>query len=135
MNRTIKFRAWDGKQMFMPSELYGDITDEVILDLSGEIYYVSETSNGGYCPSTLETKRTTHVILMQLTGETDKNGKQIWEGDIVEYQYKKDTVTWETFRETVEWDEVKGNIGFSLHLSMAHYEVIGNIYENPELTP
>lgn len=80
-------------------------------------------------------------VLMQFTGLKDKSGKEIYEGDIIQNSAK---VTW-----WIEWDDGKarwayrrGGIStqayprtwFGLTYSSAiKSEVIGNIYENPEL--
>lgn len=64
----------------------------------------------------------------QFTGLTDKNGKKIFEGDIVEW----DEAEWgEEHRELVEWDYSL----FSMRKNdWQHFcEVIGNIHDNPEL--
>lgn len=76
--------------------------------------------------------------LMQSTGLFDKNGKEIFERDIVDYKGRKAVVKWhgsyasfiyefvdELQNRTTEWQP--------LYLSYYHFEIIGNIYENPEL--
>ena len=78
------------------------------------------------------------VVLMQYTGLKDKNGKEIYEGDIWEYdqRYK---VIWKDSGFAVDgemWISFAGNLNVSLgwFSEMAdNGEVIGNIYENPEL--
>lgn len=76
--------------------------------------------------------------LMQSTGLKDKNGKEIFEKDILDYNGRKVIVKWhgsyasfiyefvdELQNRTTEWQP--------LYLSYYHFEIIGNIYENPEL--
>lgn len=78
------------------------------------------------------------VILMQCTGLEDKNGKLIYEGDIVkETLYRAGTICDETYLAVVhdscifrfEPDMVFTDLYYHHH----KVEVIGNIYENPEL--
>lgn len=80
--------------------------------------------------------------LMQFTGLKDKNGKEIFEGDIVKYK-----IGWKTFTEEVAYD--KNFAGFGIMdtyadaiftfgklaevIDLNSFEVVGNIYENPEL--
>lgn len=72
------------------------------------------------------------VELMQFTGLLDKNGKEIYEGDVVkscDNQY--DGSTFKDLLQVVEFTE-----GSFVPVSERHsscFEVIGNIYENPEL--
>ncbi len=67
--------------------------------------------------------------LMQYTGLKDKNGKEIYEGDIIVYLVIK-------YKSVVEWEH--GGFGFigadgEPMYTEEDFEVIGNIYENPEL--
>lgn len=84
------------------------------------------------------------VELMQYTGEKDKNGVEIYEGDIVSVKYIYDKRT--TDRAQVVWREDKAGFGlkslkgltnevYELYKITAGHnlEVVGNIYENPEL--
>lgn len=71
------------------------------------------------------------VIFMQYTGLKDKNGVEIYEGDLLGHQSRNMKVTGVKGVHEVEWD---GNTArFGLPQPLAEFEVIGNIYENPEL--
>lgn len=127
-----RFRAWNKKtQSFID---YGDL----VLDLrSGKIY----AGDIGLVESTIDV--TDQIELMQSTGLKDKNGVEIFEGDVVAvenhpFQRKEDSGV---------GMEIEGNyvVGWNQHdltwcagdLLLArlkpYVKVIGNIYENPEL--
>mgnify|MGYP002760781548 FL=1 len=75
--------------------------------------------------------------VMQYTGLKDNNGKEIYEGDVVEiYLYEYASVD-ETQKITI--GENKGgrnfyrDVGYLQNINSKHVEIIGNMYENPEL--
>ena len=112
--RDFKFRAWH----IGLKHMYFDVR------VSSVSWATNDTHFGGE-----------HSTLMQFTGLIDKNAKEIYEGDIC-IVYLQDGL-----REimVVKWDE--GSCGFRFNGSDGGFwrithtpiEVIGNIYENPEL--
>ena len=80
-------------------------------------------------------------VIEQYTGLKDKNGKKMYEGDIVRYGRRlRGIVPPESHTEIVSWRSGEEEYypccttsGFSLPYSEDGYEVIGNVHENPEL--
>ena len=68
------------------------------------------------------------VILMQVTGLKDKNGIEIYEGDVWEIKFKDPLEGLITKRHLVEYKD-----GYLKRFKYDIGEIIGNIYENPEL--
>lgn len=74
--------------------------------------------------------------VMQYTGLKDKNDKEIYEGDIVNSRKGQLTVVWDesdgsfVFKTQGDYDDYNGLI---THTDIT-IEIIGNIYENPEIT-
>ena len=124
--REIKFRAWHKKRKrwYHVSHWHkGDAVDS-ITNLAGfnrdETLFVGED-----------------IALMQYTGQEDKNGKEIYEGDIGKPRSRFTSTLWVAY-----WDErvcqfrvcANGDRQFDkTHTVDWIDEVIGNIYENPEL--
>lgn len=123
--RGIKFRAWRGFEMLYDVGIYGKEGNHCIL---------STFPDRGTIVSAFHED----VVVMQYTGLKDKNGKEIYEGDIV---IRKEDDGRTTAPEEVYFD----NGGFQPFCEPCHggttdwkeyektTEVIGNIYENPEL--
>lgn len=78
------------------------------------------------------------IVLMQSTGLKDKKGKEIFEKDILDYNGRKVIVKWHGSYASFIYefvDELENRVTEwqPLYLSYYHFEIIGNIYENPEL--
>lgn len=123
-----KFRAWDKlRKIMLP---VGD------LDTSYKLVYLEE-DNGYRCEMDFD-----EIELMQSTGLKDKDDKEIYEGDVVKYKGG-----WKTFTEEVAYNENFGGFGvvdadadiiftfweLAEDIDLSSLEIIGNVYENPEL--
>lgn len=138
-----KFRAWikTEKRMIETDDLLDiDYENEVIT--TQQVYF----ENGLPDDRDLDNFVFEEIKLMQSTGLVDKNGKEIFEGDIVKrYRSPFFKAKWEYQIETVlkekaslllgrEFGKNFGTIPFdSPFAKSVLLEVIGNIYENPEL--
>ena len=122
-----KFRAWAEEGKVMYYDVY-PFKDDTLLLSYDEIAFDEVPASD--------------FILMQSTGLKDKNGKEIFEGDVVKYEVGRNTVT-----EEVAYD--KNFAGFGVRdadtdiiftflqladvVDLISLEVVGNKYENPEL--
>ena len=112
MQRTIKFRAWD------------------------------KTLNKIHCWSAIENHFTLEELLddnffeaMQYTGLKDKNDIEIYEGDILFHPLQGKRRVFYPYSETVAsygLRNVDNGMGSTLQDAHRVWEIIGNIYENPE---
>lgn len=126
---TPKYRAYDGgslNRMYQPDEvLVGD----------GNIWIIDEDSVVG------EWIVNNDLELMQSTGLVDKNGKEIFEGDILAFETNDEVINVNVF-----WDEEHALFMFEskkyneqeplaelVENNTYPFEIIGNVYENPEL--
>lgn len=94
----------------------------------------------GFCTPVIRWLEVDPETLCQFTGLCDKNGKKIWENDILmahlDESYPEDATY-----ETIEWG-VAGWVGHETgsidreyidKFDLEHFEVVGNIFDNPEL--
>ncbi len=147
--REIKFRTWDKKDQLMREKIDGRYWTGLEIE-TGKLVHIEE---GKIIDAPKD-----RLILMQYTGLKDKNGKEIYEGDILEHKSKYPHVAgkFQVMYDTEMKGRAKGDFAaFCLHRigkwesryegdrgwegvvgSQGHLakklKVIGNIYENPE---
>ena len=122
-----KFRAW----MKQYEKMDNDIGEMYFED--GEFKYIGDDVHYKRLPE--------HVILMLSTGIKDKNGKEIFEGDILAFKTDDEVINVNVF-----WDEEHALFMFEskkyneqeplaelVENNTYPFEIIGNIYENKEL--
>lgn len=114
--RPIKFRAFDkeAKTMHKVSVIDFDMKQVML-----------EEDNGDYFHKSFD-----EIELMQFTGLHDKNGKEIYEGDILENLKERSVVYFEDGSFYVKFKDGRYRVG---GFYRAVIEIIGNIHENPDL--
>lgn len=145
-NREIKFRAWDKKYNVMLCTGF-NIIGEVSLFSGVDVMLMEQSKkHNDDTPSLL---RLNDVCIMQFTGLKTKSGKDIYEGDILggyphgqaEVRWQDKAGCWEAywvinnFDEAGEPfdDEISSLLSNELSDCFDEWDVIGNIYSNPEL--
>ena len=119
--REIKFRAWDMDKKIMAHDF----------DQSLSVHYPKRLTLGASIHSLVWDIGLVYETLMQYAGLKDKNGKEIYEGDIMKTIYGNYAVEFFMGRFEYENFDHYGVNGESPDLEEG--EVIGNIYENAGL--
>ena len=124
--REIKFRAWDteNKEMLKVQEL--DFEDTFY---GGRLSIRTDQYNDYFDME--------DMILMQYTGLKDKNGIEIYDGDVLQIDIERACVKWNNkygyFQLVPIRDYYFDSDVIGQALEYLQTEVIGNIYDNPEL--
>lgn len=111
-----KFRAWNIESKIM---LEHDFIVKTLVQDGKIIRDFSDVINGSDV-----------FILMQSTGLKDKNGKEIFEGDVVKYWENIGYIEFYQGSWVINWND--GSL-FDLYDNENNLEIIGNIHEHPEL--
>lgn len=113
-NREIKFRAWDESQNYMAYQGTSDLES-----IQSFMHHFGDKT------------------LMQFTGLHDKNGKEIYEGDVLNFgnnnhvEVKFENGAFTVFSEPLGWDFDSEDI--PILTDFKYCEIIGNIFENADL--
>lgn len=137
--REIKVKFWNGEEMSRAYNildlLYGGVPS-ILADVNGDL--------------DTDPKKLEKIVVIESTGLLDKNGKEIYRGDIVVVRmaedYGGDSPNDEEnviCTQKVEWSKVGGYFSDEdtgeycppLGSEEITCEIIGNIYENPDLLP
>jgi uncharacterized phage protein (TIGR01671 family) len=121
MTREIKFRSWDGEKM-----------DYV---LETPLWREDPGINGA-----INLAKDHDIILMQFTGIKDRNGKEIYEGDVCnEFIMTRSFPDGKNYKRIIKWeddmtlDDSFGMTAVGFCLGGGTLEVIGNIYQDSHL--
>ena len=140
--RPIKFRAWDKKQnLWLSNSLNTYCVSGGIV-----VHVKYKPLGGGYEPESVRQLKWSEIDdleIVQFTGLLDKYGKEIYEGDILVFGRQPHhpgngnfKVYWHTEKPMFHVERFPKEKFMTPDLrqeNCTHYEVIGNIYENPEL--
>lgn len=107
----------------------GKITEEAV---NNQLHAIANSEYESIHPMETNPHYKKQYVLMQYTGLKDKDGKEIFEGDIVEYR-ELDRQTGKKLRGEIVFRDCRFHIKDRAGIFQYSIEVIGNVYQNPEL--
>lgn len=134
-NRPLKFRVWDTELKCFLSVYKGTLSNEKTTSIPLFPNFVTPTE--GNLP--IDNRRLHKYIVQQFTGSLDKNGVEIFEGDII---YSPKGWMFGSMNMEVYWNYDESSfmvrctdVNWMFRKEFAeNTEVIGNIFENPEMS-
>lgn len=117
--REIKFRAWDRILKKMTYEVSMKLREDEYINILDMFAILNQRYD-----------------FMQYTGLKDKNGKEIYEGDIILFDENKAVVFYGNGKFRVKYKMCAGGLRYQNLSDVLYYnttQVIGNFYENKEL--
>ncbi|MCW6059763.1 YopX family protein [Clostridium sporogenes] len=139
MNRDIKFNVYDKTT----NTYYSNKDYDINIYLGRRMLDITE-KNKNIDLIVLDYENEIECVLLEYTGLKDKNGKEIYEGDIVSIEIKDKTIKNKIIassNEVVEYKDCKFGVVWGWHRDFigldgfynTTFEVIGNVYEDPKL--
>jgi len=140
--RPIKFRAWDGLKKVMHYNF-----EFISSGIEGNDWIVFTSDKQPLDRGKNNMEETTHPFnnpyfaqqlkIMQFTGLLDKNGKEVFEGDIISRIRGISEIVWSDDGWAVKtfagWKTQENVFCYQRFCEVGEIEIIGNIYETPEL--
>jgi len=146
MQRKIKLRVWDKeRQKFL---IPYPFTDSTKFDLGGGTEPIPSFLLGGNGDLVIYSSgniaypvcHKENYIIQQSTGQVDKDGEELFEGDIVKLGWNTTDVSWSGMMAEIVWwqngfyfEVGKESLAQDTYYQFKHCKLVGNVNQNPEL--